>query len=146
MTIPHLNMSQTEIEEFLRPPRFAIVGTNRKDGPPQLTPVWYLYEKQKLYVSMFTKSAKYKNLRRDPRLSICIAGDNPDARAVIFSGSAELYLQDSELWVNDIMWRLIRRYYDSDEEAKSYQNTESNSGESALTVLSPDRILAQDYN
>jgi len=146
MTIPHLNMNQSEIEEFLRPPRFAIVGTNRTDGPPQLTPVWYLYEDQKLYVSMFTKSAKYKNLRRDSRVSICIAGNNPDSRAVIFTGSAELYLQDSKPWIEDIMWRLVRRYYESDEEARSYLNTESISGGSALAVLSPDRILAQDYN
>lgn len=146
MTISHSDMTQAEIEKFLKAPRFAVVGTNRMNGPPQLTPVWYLYENQKLYVSMFVESAKYKNLRRDPRASVCIAGDNPDARAVIFSGQVELFHDDGETWIKDIMWKLVRRYYNSDEEANSYMESDSNSGDSALAVLSPDRIIAQDYN
>ncbi len=139
-------MSQAEIEEFVIAPRFGVVGTNRVNGPPQLTPVWYLYENQKVYISMFAESAKYKNLRRDPRSSICITGDSPDARSVIFSGPVELILSGSEPWVGDIIWKLVRRYFGSDEEAKMYMESESSSGEGALAVLAPNRIIAQDYN
>ena len=146
MTIPYSEMNQVEIEEFVIAPRFGVVGTNRVNGPPQLTPVWYLYENQKIYISMFVESAKYKNLHRDPRASICITGDSPDARGVIFSGPVELFLSGSEPWVGDIIWRLVRRYYESDEEAKMYLESESNSVESALAVLAPKRIIAQDYN
>ena len=139
-------MSQAEIEEFVIAPRFGVVGTNRVNGPPQLTPVWYLYENQKVYISMFVESAKYKNLRRDPRASICITGDSPDARAVIFSGPVKLFLSGSEPWVGDIIWRLVRRYCENDEEAKMYLESESSSGESSLAVLAPKRIIAHDYN
>ena len=139
-------MSHAEIEEFLQAPRFAVVGTNRVNGPPQLTPVWYLYENGKIYVSMFVESAKYKNLRRDPRVSICVAGENPDARAVIFSGTVELFLKGNATWVDDIVWRLARRYYDNDKDAQLYMDSEDSSAESALAVLSPERIIAQDYN
>ena len=146
MTFQYSEMSHGEIEEFLQAPRFAVLGTNRVDGPPQLTPVWYLYENGKIYVSMFVESAKYKNLRRDPRVSVCVAGDNPDARAVIFNGTVELFPKGSAAWVDDIVWRLVRRYYDNDKDAQLYMDSEDSSAESALAVLSPERIIAQDYN
>ena len=146
MANQYSEMSQAEIDEFLQVPRHAVVGTNRVNGPPQLTPVWYLYENEKIYVSMFVESAKYKNLRRDPRVSICIAGESPDARAVIFSGTVELFLEGSATWIDAIIWRLVRRYFDSDKEAQLYMDSEDIAAESALAVVSPERIIAQDYN
>jgi nitroimidazol reductase NimA-like FMN-containing flavoprotein (pyridoxamine 5'-phosphate oxidase superfamily) len=56
MPYQYTDMSQAQIEEFLQAPRFAIVGTNRRSGPPQLTPVWYLYENGKVYLPMLKKS------------------------------------------------------------------------------------------
>ncbi len=146
MTIQYSDMSQSEINEFLQVPRHAVVATNRVNGPPQLTPVWYLYENEKIYISMFVESAKFKNLHRDPRVSICIAGESPDARAVIFSGTVDLFLEDSAMWDDEIIWRLVRRYFDSDKEAQLYMDSEDNLAESALAVVSPERIIAQDYN
>ena len=141
MTYQCTDMSQAQVEEFLQAPRFAIVGTNRVKGPPQLTPVWYLYENGRLYVSIFVKSAKYRNLHRDPRISLCIAGEHPDARAVMIYGTVELIQEDSA-WFNEICWRLVRRYYDSDEEAQSYLDAEAVGGDSALAVVGPDKIMA----
>lgn len=138
-------MTQTEIEEFLGAPRFAIVGTNRANGPPQLTPVWYLYQDERVYISMFVKSAKYRNLRRDPRIGVCIAGENPDARAVMIYGTVEFSL-DGESWVDEIVWKLVRRYYDSDEEAQTYMDSSAVEGEGALAVVTPERVIAQDFN
>ena len=146
MTNQYHEMSQAEIEEFIQTPRFAVFGTNRLSGPPQLTPVWYLYENEKIYVSMFVESAKYKNLRRDTRGSICVTGENPDARSVIFSGTVELFLKGSATWIDDIVWRTVRRYYDSKKDAQLYLESEDNSKASALAVLSPERTIAQDYN
>lgn len=146
MTYQYSVMSQAEIDQFLQAPRFAIVGTNRVNGPPQLTPVWYLYEGGRVYVSMYVNSAKYRNLRRDPRISICIAGDNPDARAVMFYGTVELFLERSASWVDEIGWRLVRRYCDSDEEARAFMDSGEAGGEGALAVVSPEKVIAEDYN
>lgn len=138
-------MSREEIEAFLAAPRFAVVGTNRRDGPPQLTPVWYLYEDGNVYLEMFVKSAKYRNLRRDPRIGLCIAGDPPDARAVMLYGTAELVVEGGD-WVDDIRWRLVRRYYGSDGEAQSYMDEAASGGETALAIVTPQRLIAQDFN
>ena len=138
-------MSQAQIEEFLQAPRFAVVGTNRVDGPPQLTPVWYLFENAKLYIWLYVNSAKYRNLARDPRIGICIAGNHPDARAVMLYGTAEL-LRAGAAWVDEIILRLARRYLDSDEEAQSYVGSQAENGQGALIVVTPEKIIAQDFN
>jgi len=145
MAYEPVEMSQEAIETFLAVPRFAVVGTNRRDGPAQLTPVWYLYEDGKIYLDMFVKSAKFRNLSRDPRIGLCIAGDHPDARAVMFYGTAELFPED-DAWADDIRWRLVRRYYDSDEEVQTYMHRVAAGGKSALAIVTPERVLAQDFN
>jgi PPOX class probable F420-dependent enzyme len=145
MTFQRSEMSQAQIDEFLQAPRFAIVGTNRVNGPPQLTPVWLLYENGQVYLSMFVTSAKFRNLRRDPRIGICVAAEHPDARAVMIYGTAELVVEESA-WSDDIHWRLSRRYFESDEEAHTYQDSLPNEEESALAVVTPDKVIAEDFN
>lgn len=146
MTLSYTELSEAQIAAFVEAPRFGVLATNRRDGPPQLTPVWYLCENKKIYVSVLITSAKYKNLCRDPRGSLCIAGQHPDARAVIFSGPVELVPGAGDPWVDDIVWRLTRRYYENDESAMRYLEAEKYAGENALVVLTPERVIAQDYN
>ena len=140
-----IDMGQAEIEKFLQEPRIAVVGTNRVNGPPQLTPVWYLYQDDRIYLSMFVNSVKYRNLCRDPRIGVCISGDHPDARAVMIYGTAEFVLEDSS-WVEDIEWRVIRRYYDSDKAARSYMDASVDGGEGAVAVVTLEKVLAQNFN
>ena len=146
MAISYQNMDKQEIDTFLQTPLFAVIGTNRRDGPPQLTPVWFLYEKGLCYISVHKESAKYRNLRRDPRLCVCISGNSPDSRAVIFTGKAEIVQSHDEAWLKDIEWRLTRRYCQTDEEARAFLDLESGSDSSVIISLSPETTLAQNYN
>ena len=145
MTYQYAEMSQAHIEDFLQVPRFAIVGTNRVNGAPQLTPVWYLYENGRIYVSMSVNSAKYRNLRRDPRIGICISGVHPDARAVMIYGTVDLIPENTAVY-EDVHWRLTRRYHDSDEEAQAFIDSLPTEREAALAVVTPDKVIAEDYN
>ncbi len=145
MTFQCAEMSEAQVEEFLQVPRFAIVGTNRVNGAPQLTPVWYLYENGRIYVSISVNSVKYRNMSRDPRVCICIAGQHPDARAVMIYGTVDLIPQDSA-WSDDIHWRLTRRYHDSDEQAQAFIDSMPTDEKGALVVVTPDKVLAEDWN
>ncbi len=145
MTYQHVKMSQAQIDEFLQVPRFAVIGTIRGKGAPQLTPVWYLYENGHVYVSMSINSAKYRNLTRDPRVCICIAAQHPDARAVMIHGVVELIPEESA-WSDDIHWRLTRRYYNSDEEAQAFLDSIPTEVKSALVSITPDKVIAEDWN
>ncbi len=138
------SMTRAQIEEFLRSPRHAVVGTNRLDGPPQISPVWYLHEDDRLYIGIRVDSAKYHNLRRDRRISVCVDGGHPDTRAVMICGSAELIEEDSP-WREDIHWRITRRYFDSDREARRYQE-ETRDWKTALIVVTPEKTISQDFN
>ncbi len=138
-------MTQAQVEEFLAASRHAIVGTNRRDGPPQLSPVWYLYEEGRIYIGILAATAKYRNLRRDPRISLCVDGGHPDARAVMIYGSAELIEAESP-WREQVIWRITRRYHDGDEETRRYQEMSRDRGRTVLIVVTPEKIISQDFN
>ncbi len=139
------SMTEAQIEEFLAAPRHAVVGTNRRDGPPQLSPVWYLYEDGRVYIGVLVASAKYRNLQRDPRVSLCVDGGHPDARAVMIYGSAELIEADSP-WREQMQWRINRRYFDSDEDARRFGEEAREWGRLALIAVTPERTISQDFN
>ncbi len=138
-------MTPAQVEQFLEPPRHAIVGTNRRDGPPQLSPVWYLYEDGRIYIGVLATTAKVRNLRRDPRISLCVDGGHPDARAVMIHGGAELIEAESP-WREQVIWRITRRYHDSDEDARRYQDMSRDRGPTVLIVVTPEKIISQDFN
>jgi hypothetical protein len=96
-------------------------------------------------MSVSVDSVKYRNLRRDPRIGICISAAHPDARAVMIYGKAELITPDAAGY-EDIDWRLTRKYFESDDEAQAFLDSLPAEDESALIAVTPDKILAEDYN
>lgn len=136
-------MSQERLEGFLQAPRNAVVATIRKNGSPQLTPVWYLYEQGTFYFPIQTESVKYRNLQRDPRISMCIDGAFPDLRAVMVAGSAELIEGPQE---KAMFPRICRRYYETEEEYRRGEETFHRWGKAALVIVTPHRIHTQDYH
>jgi PPOX class probable F420-dependent enzyme len=59
-------------EQFLKDHRFCVVSTVRKDGSPQSTPVYYLYEDSELHISVTEERQKTHNVLRDPRVSVVV--------------------------------------------------------------------------
>ena len=137
-------MTQAEIKTFLVPPRHAIVATNTKDGPPQISPVWYVYKDDKFYISAGVNTAKIHNLRRDPRISLCIDGGYPDYRTVIVYGAAKL-LPPGDPFQEAMRWRIIQRYHETEADAQRYYESVRDHA-SALIVVTPDKIITQDFN
>ncbi len=138
-----VQMSDSQVGSFFETPRFAVFGTNSVDGPPQLTTVWFLYEAGAIFVAIERRSVKYRNLTRDPRVALCIDGEHPDGRTVVVYGLAEL--QELGTPESDrIDWRLTRRYHDTDEEARRYQESVSDM-DAVLVKVTPRRIVGLDY-
>ncbi|MDQ7010373.1 MAG: PPOX class F420-dependent oxidoreductase [Mariprofundaceae bacterium] len=132
------------MEAFLSAPRHAIVGTNRADGPPQLSPVWYLYEDGKLYISVGAGTAKHRNLQRDPRISICVDGCHPDGRAVMIYGTTQIVKHGDPLQ-QAMRWRIIRHYYEDEAAARQYAEPTQHL-QSVLLIVTPEKIITQDFN
>jgi PPOX class probable F420-dependent enzyme len=138
-------MSREQIDAFLVTPRHAIVAVQRADGSSQLSPVWYLFEDSRFYFSIFVNTAKFRHLRRDARIAICVDGAHPDARFVSVYGTAELRAEDSP-WRDEVEWQIIRRYHDSVEAARRYETELAELGPSALVIVSLKQIVGWDYN
>lgn len=145
MTETSTRMNRERIDAFLTPPRHAIVATQRPDGRSQVSPVWFVFEESRLYFSVFASSVKCRHLRRDPRISVCVDGAHPDARFVSIYGKAEI-VEDASPWREDLEWRIIRRYHDSERAARRYEAEMAGQGPSVLVVVSPDQVMGWDYN
>jgi PPOX class probable F420-dependent enzyme len=145
MTEASTRMSREQIDAFLAPPRHAIVAVQRADGSSQLSPVWYLFEESRFYFSTFDQAAKCRHLRHEPRIAICVDGAHPDARFVSLYGTAEIVERDSP-WRDELEWRILRRYHESDEAARRYEAELAGQDPGVLVVVSPERIVGWDYN
>ena len=70
-------MTPEERTAFLSEHRLAIVGAVRVDAPPQLSPVYYVMDGDDLLISTTATRAKARVVRRDPRVSVCVLGEQP---------------------------------------------------------------------
>lgn len=69
----------------------AVLGTCRRDGSPQLSPVvCALAEDQRLVVSSRETAMKVHNLRRDPRAVLCVFSDGFYGPWIQVEGRAEI--------------------------------------------------------
>jgi PPOX class probable F420-dependent enzyme len=120
---------------YLQELRFAVLATINQDGTPQLTTMWYLLEDDGT-ITMNTKvgRAKERNMRRDPRISICI---EDGYEFITISGTVEM-IDDPEIAQHDI-YRLSTRYHG---EAKARRQMEEKfSKETRVSLrLQPKRI------
>ncbi len=137
-------MTPGQVEAFLKAPRHAIVGTNRVDGPPQLSPVWYVYEAGRMYISIGAGTAKHRNLIRDPRISVCVDGGHPDARAVMIYGTAELIERDDPMR-EETRWRIVRHYYEAEDAARHYYE-QIRDMPFVIVTVTPEKIISQDFS
>ena len=106
MSMPRTDEITPERESFLRTTHHAIVATIAPDGTPQLTPNWYLWDGEAFWVSTLEWTVKVRNIRRDPRVTLCI---DPGVRRVDYvqvTGRAEVIDGD----VREGTLALIRKY------------------------------------
>lgn len=136
-------MTDAEIDTILQATVNAILATNRRNGAPHLSPIWYLYEDGRFHISVGADSVKARNVRRDPRVSLCIDEGHPDGQAVTVYGTAEL-VETESAWRGDVTWRIILRYHETEADARHYDETKPDWGPSALLVVTPEKVFGHD--
>jgi PPOX class probable F420-dependent enzyme len=103
-------------QEFLRDHHRAVMSTVRTDGRPQLSPVLCGLDEAGLVVISSTEDrAKVKNLRRDPRIGLCVFTDQFFDRWVQVEGVATVVsLPEAEELLVDYYRRLSGEHPDWD--------------------------------
>jgi PPOX class probable F420-dependent enzyme len=88
-------VDRTRAEEFLKGHTQAVLATIRRDGRPQLTSVIAVYLDGKLVVSTTERTAKYRNLRRDPRVGVHVAGDSFWQYLVVYGMASFVHMPEA---------------------------------------------------
>lgn len=104
-------LNQPWVKEFLSKPHLARLGTaNPKTAQPHVTPVWYAWDGECVYISAFISTRKAKEVARNKRISVLIdvaIKDGP-TQAVLFEGEAELL--DDPAQVAPLAKRIYTKY------------------------------------
>lgn len=123
---------------FLDEPRVAVLGTLRKDGSVQLSPVWHEWRDGGFNVWIGTDDVEARHLRRDPRLTVLVAGSEPPLKGVEVRGEARFVEQGVTATAVRIATRYVGR-----EEAARY--VETLAGEDVIVRLEPGELRVWDF-
>lgn len=133
-------MNREEVRQFLlTDTRTGKLATVREDGRPHIAPIWFNLDGEELVFMTWHQSVKAANLRRDPRVSICIDEETPPFAFVIIEGTATISEDADEraYWAKHIGAR-----YMGAELAEAYGKRNSVEGEWVIRVT-PNKIIAQ---
>jgi PPOX class probable F420-dependent enzyme len=76
---------------FIRPRHHAILMTTRRDGRPQASPNTCGVDTEgRIVISTYPERAKARNVRRDPRVTVCVLSDEFGGPWVQVDGTAEV--------------------------------------------------------
>jgi PPOX class probable F420-dependent enzyme len=125
---------------FLRQPWLATLATYRKDGTVLLSPVWWEWDGEAFLVSVDDGDWKEKHVRRNPRVSLCIAEEaSYPGRAMEATGTVTLIPDPDGSGL-----RKIATKYCGPEVAAHY--VENNPAESYWIMrIVPDKVRAVDH-
>lgn len=133
-------MSVAEQEDLLRRMPNAILATVRRDGSPQVSPIWYVWDGRTFMMAAAGRTAKVHNMRRDPRVALCI--DDPAlGQCVTVLGSVHLHEGDL---AREPTLAVIRKYK-AEAEVIPHWNTITEPGPYVAIELIPERFIWPDW-
>jgi PPOX class probable F420-dependent enzyme len=142
--MPYHQMSEAEVRAFLTalPARTAKLATVRADGRPHIAPVWYdLDDDGSLLFNTGESTVKGRNIRREPRVSLCVDDDRPPFSFVVVEGVADISddIDEVRRWAGRIGGR-----YMGPERAEEYGSRNGVPGELLVRVRPEHLISAVD--
>jgi PPOX class probable F420-dependent enzyme len=133
-------MTADECRAFLlERPRTAKLATVRADGRPHVAPIWFDLDGDVIVFTTWHTTVKAANLRRDPRVCLCVDDDAPPFAFVIVEGIAQISEDPAELrrWAASIAGR-----YMGGDLAEAYGSRNGVAGE-LLVRVTPTHVVAK---
>lgn len=91
---------------------FASVATINADGSPQVTPVWIDSKEDFILVNTTDKRLKWRNVKRDPRVSLSIFDQNDPYRRVLIKGKVvEITKKGADEHIDKLSMKYVGRKY-----------------------------------
>ncbi len=133
-------MSEAEIRSFMGTgSKTGKLATVRADGSPHVIPIWFAFDDDTGDVLFMTwhRSLKARNMRRDPRVSICVDDESFPFAWARLGGIATLSEQDGVHWATE-----TSRRYVGDDRAAGYGARNGVEGELVVRVT-PTRLVGE---
>jgi len=134
-------MSSQELEDFLSESNLARIATVKPDGSPHVTPVWCLWEDNRLLIAIPKGSVKERNILHNNKVAVTIDTDTAPHRGVIIEGTAEI-----EGEVSEETERKFCEKYLNPEDVDEYMRYAHAKFKSVLLRIRPERIISWDYS
>ena len=135
-------LSKPQQDKFLAGRHVAILVTIAPDGSPVPTPIWYLYRDGALYFRTAADAIKTQNVRRDPRVSVCVQEERAPYKWLVVHGKAEVTEADSRLE------REMPRHYLGIIGGIGYQaaaREQIEQGPEVTLIVRPERTITSDF-
>lgn len=119
--------------------RTGKLATVRKDGRPHVVPIWFTLDGDTIVFTTGEHAVKAANIRRDPRVCLCVDDEIPPYAYIMVEGTATWSADLHALlyWATRIGGR-----YMGEELAETYGKRNGVPGE-ILVRMTPTRILFQ---
>ena len=140
--MPH-RLPPPQAERFLGGRHIAVLTTINADGTPLQTPIWYAYQDGLIYIRTSSHSAKVRNIRRDPRVSLCVQDERPPYRGVTVKGTATVVGDQT-----DLSAKMARHYLGSIAGffyLRLRNRAEIEEGPDTILIVEPQRKHGWDY-
>jgi PPOX class probable F420-dependent enzyme len=100
-----------DLVDLLERPIYGNLGTIRPDDTVQVNPMWFEFDGENIRFTHTTFRAKYRNLQRNPSMSLLVTDPDDPLRFLEVRGSLAEVVPDPE---GAFYVRLGRRYGDPD--------------------------------
>jgi PPOX class probable F420-dependent enzyme len=130
-------LGPAELGDLLQAPLVAVLATYRMDGSVLLSPVWHQWRDEGFDVVVGPNDVKLKHLRRDPRASIVVYGNEPPYAGLEGRGEARL---DPEGGLAALASMAVR--YLGPEDGPAYAAT---APDGVLVRLDPSELRGWDF-
>jgi PPOX class probable F420-dependent enzyme len=135
-------MTESETRNFLMKGTYTgKLATVRKNGWPHIAPIWFILEGDTTNIIFMTwfDSIKAKNIKNNPKVSLCADDQTPPFSFVTVEGTAEIIDEPNDL----LRWatRIAARYM-GEKNAETFGTRNSSEGELLLRIR-PNKIIGQ---
>jgi len=129
-------------DEFLKTQKILRLSTIGKNNFPHITPVWYMFSGEKIYIGTDTKSQKIKNIQKNNHVSFCVdvGVNSPDIYGVMGQGIANLILEMPK--TKTIAKKILLKYFKTLENKSAKQLLEDTE---CIIEIIPQKISTWNY-
>ena len=136
-----LKLTQQELKKLTEPTLVGILATVNKDGSPQATPIWYLYDGETFNVTGHTARVKVKNIRSNPKVSLVIVDTFNNGPPLIVNGTAKLIESGADKYTEKMCVRYQCDKKGLEIAAKLIEDASNIKERRVIIQIAPERII-----